>query len=221
MNALRILRAESHEPSRGRGGLVGGLFDAFEEETQPRFPIPVPPHGLEQLVVAGAVSFNNDSTRQRRRGGMSTPPMRGVIGHRPAPPRPLRHLRGASILQVISTADIREKASNSVSAGGKIEIHRSCWIIGADGGGRTHTTVRSQDFESSASANSATSAPLWGHATKGRRRHASVPCGASEVSRRDGTRFRRTGAAPNLFVTRRGQRGLNRRRPRPTLSSSG
>ena len=32
------------------------------------------------------------------------------------------------------------------------------WFVGADGGGRTHTTSRSQDFESSASANSATSA---------------------------------------------------------------
>lgn len=30
--------------------------------------------------------------------------------------------------------------------------------IGTDGGGRTHTTLRSPDFESSASANSATSA---------------------------------------------------------------
>jgi hypothetical protein len=32
----------------------------------------------------------------------------------------------------------------------------------ADGGGRTHTTLRSLDFESSASANSATSAYLQG-----------------------------------------------------------
>jgi hypothetical protein len=33
-------------------------------------------------------------------------------------------------------------------------------IDGADGGGRTHTTLRLPDFESSASANSATSATL-------------------------------------------------------------
>ena len=31
---------------------------------------------------------------------------------------------------------------------------------GADGGGRTHTSVKTQDFESSASANSATSAKM-------------------------------------------------------------
>jgi hypothetical protein len=33
-------------------------------------------------------------------------------------------------------------------------------MIGADGGGRTHTLVRVPDFESSASANSATSAAV-------------------------------------------------------------
>ena len=33
---------------------------------------------------------------------------------------------------------------------------------GADGGGRTHTTLRLPDFESSASANSATSALVGG-----------------------------------------------------------
>jgi hypothetical protein len=31
-------------------------------------------------------------------------------------------------------------------------------MVGADGGGRTHTPVKALDFESSASANSATSA---------------------------------------------------------------
>ena len=40
-----------------------------------------------------------------------------------------------------------------------VVVRRSEEWVGADGGGRTHTLSRVPDFESSASANSATSAP--------------------------------------------------------------
>jgi hypothetical protein len=39
------------------------------------------------------------------------------------------------------------------------QVEPEVYLNGADGGGRTHTLVRVLDFESSASANSATSAP--------------------------------------------------------------
>ena len=46
---------------------------------------------------------------------------------------------------------------------------------GADGGGRTHTSLRIQDFESSASANSATSATVYyQHLLSGNANHVKV-----------------------------------------------
>ena len=102
--------------------------------------------------------FDDVGCRQRLPGGVF--PARCWLC-----PYPMERSRSSSIFPVCLARQIISVGSegkpekwNLNAQGGAAKESRIVVLVGADGGGRTHTLLRVLDFESSASANSATSA---------------------------------------------------------------
>src|SRR5271157_1184605 len=61
-----ILFEERGEPACGGDCALRGLPGSFQEEGEPRLPVPVPAHRIEQRVVGGAVLLEVEAQIQER-----------------------------------------------------------------------------------------------------------------------------------------------------------